>query len=243
VSGLGALGQTGGGKIVLGGGLDDGANGGTAGDGIPDGFAWGQSDNSDWSSGVRLSRERGADSIRLLSGGGDIIIRGRASNANNTGLGVMVFDGVGINSGTGRVDITGVGSTTWHGIEFAPWDWANRISITSGSTSPTAISIVGSTRANNGSSGVYIAYRGAQGTTTGYSLSATGAGGGIYISGTSAAGASTIGLRLESMDILAASGPITLESGTTPFILERSILGAKAGSSVTVSSSNITNLK
>jgi hypothetical protein len=42
------------------------------------------------------------------------------------------------------------------------------------------------------------------------------------------------------MDILAASGPITLESGTTPFILERSILGAKAGSSVTASSSNIT---
>jgi hypothetical protein len=176
VSGLGTPGQTGGGKIVLGGGLDDGANGGTAGDGVPDGFAWGDSNYSDWSSGVRLSRERGADSIRLLSGGGDIIIRGRASAVTNIGLGVMVFDGVGINSGTGKVDITGVGAS-WHGIEFAPWDWANRITITSAATNTTAISIVGSTTSTTGDGGVFIGYRSAHGSNTGYTLAATGAGG------------------------------------------------------------------
>jgi hypothetical protein len=67
-----------GGKIVLAGGLDDGANGGTAADGIPDGFAY-RGGNAGEAVDIRSN-------ITLDSDGGEIIIRGE-QNGSAEGVG------------------------------------------------------------------------------------------------------------------------------------------------------------
>jgi hypothetical protein len=73
-----------GGKIVLAGGLDNGANNGTSGDGIPDNFAWNAQTND--KAGVQFGPIGGSaglsgSSINLQSNGGDIIVRGYTSKS------------------------------------------------------------------------------------------------------------------------------------------------------------------
>ena len=60
--------STSGGKIVLAGGLDNGSNGGTASDGIPDGYAY--------RGGYASEAVKIGSNVILNSGGGEIIIRG-----------------------------------------------------------------------------------------------------------------------------------------------------------------------
>jgi len=106
-----------GGKIILAGGLDDGANGGVASDGIPDNYAYRGA--GEYTGGVNLGVAGGTGTVvSLLSGGGDIIIKGRsASNGSNSRPGVTSQSNLLINSGTGRIHIQGVSSVN-HGIEF-----------------------------------------------------------------------------------------------------------------------------
>ncbi len=94
---------TSGGMIVLAGGADDGANGGTAGDGIPDGFAV----NPDYI-GVEVDEE-----FTLNSGTGDIIIRGKSTfTGDDYGYGVYLDRGINITGGD--IYITGIGSDSIH---------------------------------------------------------------------------------------------------------------------------------
>lgn len=103
-----------GGLIVLAGGNDDGSNGGIANDGIPDGFAW---NNKSAMGGVQLGNPGSAgNSINLLSGGGDIVIRGRTSSVQAAG--VVTQGSFTINAGTGKVVIDGR-SDNDHGLFFA----------------------------------------------------------------------------------------------------------------------------
>jgi gliding motility-associated-like protein len=106
-----------GGKIILAGGLDDGANGGVASDGIPDSYAYRGA--GEYTGGVNLGVAGGTGTVvSLLSGGGDIIIKGRsASNGSNSRPGVTSQSNLLINSGTGRINILGVSSIN-HGIEL-----------------------------------------------------------------------------------------------------------------------------
>ncbi|MFM8374355.1 MAG: hypothetical protein ACKOCO_18445, partial [Bacteroidota bacterium] len=116
----------GGGRITLAGGLDNGANGGVAGDGLPDGHAW-QAGTSN-SAGVMLGTQAaGHDAnITIYSGGGDILIRGRNTMGYaNVCSGVAAFEGFTIDGGTtGSIIINGLssGSTSYlTGIDLQGW--------------------------------------------------------------------------------------------------------------------------
>lgn len=103
--------DSGGGDIYFAGGNDDGSNGGSAGDGLPDGFAYGAAATS-------LTPPQSAaggtaavflDRTTLSAGAGAIVVRG-----HGTGGGSIWQTGVWINRGLVRaasVDISGNGST------------------------------------------------------------------------------------------------------------------------------------
>ena len=149
-----------GGKIVLAGGSDNGAYGGVAGDGIPDNFAWNAQTNI--AAGVQFGPIGGsaaitAASINLLSSGGDIIIRGYTST-NTAYPGITTQKTFKIDSGTGTIKIHG-GSSSGHGFEWVYGIDAADFVITSASTSPNAISIIGETSKAGGYTGGIIALR------------------------------------------------------------------------------------
>ena len=184
-----------GGNIILAGGLDDGANGGTANDGIADGYAYrGYNDSivaADFGGGVIL------DSSSATSGG-DIIIRG-----SGYGEGVKSDGTLKIDSGTGTITIDGK-STQDHGVEFK----GDAIAITTENTTSDAIKITGTTTG----SGNYGVVLGSGGTTSRNTLiQATGANGGITISGTSADSIGLYGTQKGTLQILSQSGDITLK--------------------------------
>lgn len=100
--------QSNGGDIILGGGLDDGANGGIAGDGRPDGFA--SAPSSAALSGVLLTGgtlDAGTGSIRIL-GIGSL----NAIGCNNTCWGVRIQGSSLSTLGNGSIYIYGKGGGT-----------------------------------------------------------------------------------------------------------------------------------
>ncbi|WP_396187152.1 beta strand repeat-containing protein, partial [Flavobacterium sp.] len=107
-----------GGKIVLAGGLDDGANGGTASDGIPDNYAY--RGTGAYVGGVNLGPAEGVGTVvSLLSGGGDILIRGQsASGTTNPRAGVVSQTKLAINSGAGRINVLGISSVAYSGTDL-----------------------------------------------------------------------------------------------------------------------------
>ncbi|MFM8487340.1 MAG: hypothetical protein ACKOCH_13485, partial [Bacteroidota bacterium] len=146
--------NTQGGMIVLAGGLDDGANGGTASDGIPDNYAY---RGADQVGGVNLGPASGTGTVvSLLSAGGDIRIKGRTAGASsNFKAGVVSQANVLISSGAGRIDIEGV-SSLWHGIEFS-WGATPNIAITSDyAGAGPAIRIAGGTTASSAMEGIKL---------------------------------------------------------------------------------------
>ncbi len=206
---------TGGGKIVLAGGLDDGGThaglaGLTANDGTPDGYAktttTASVQNVVDGAGVSvgLAGNTGS-SVNLLSGGGDIVIRGQGAAS----AGVTSQDIFKIDSGTGRVDMQGK-STGTYGIRFG-WLGTPNWAISSANTTANAITVAGQgglLLGNVGSGNMLI--------------QATGAGGGVNLSGvitsTGAAWGTYVTNAGATMQILAQSGPINLtgfRSGTS----------------------------
>ncbi|MCG5644949.1 YDG domain-containing protein [Flavobacteriaceae bacterium LSUCC0859] len=120
------------GKIVLAGGLDDGSNNGTSGDGIPDGFTY-RADENIQSLGI-------GDNVSIDSDGGQVILRGQAFNgvSGNTNL-----HGIGIGSGF-SLD-AGSGSVLMHGKNFdrsAIYNGNGGFAIQSSSTNNPAIEII-----------------------------------------------------------------------------------------------------
>jgi autotransporter-associated beta strand protein len=119
--------STSGGRIVLAGGLDDGSNGGTAGDGIPDGYTYRQF----YDYGIK-SVDLGAN-VTLNSAGSDIILRG---NGGEVGVGIT-GTGTSILSGVGNITIAGNSTNDW-GVYLANsptiQSTSGNISITSTST-------------------------------------------------------------------------------------------------------------
>ncbi|MBS1157532.1 MAG: Filamentous hemagglutinin, N-terminal, partial [Proteobacteria bacterium] len=111
--------STNGGKIVMAGGLDDGANGGTAGDGIPDGYATSATANY---SGVSIGRLNNAATAgtTIQSGGGDILIRGKSTATTGSGMGISFSHSGTLNAGTGTLTMEGI-SSSYHGIELSAW--------------------------------------------------------------------------------------------------------------------------
>ncbi len=204
-----------GGKIVMAGGADNGANGGVSGDAVPDEFAWNGSNTTTYGAnvagGLSLGLPAGTGTvISLNSSGGDIILRGSTSN-NNGYPGITSQGSLKIESGTGKITIYGK-STTGHGIELT-YGASPNIAINSSATSSPAIDIkgiasvsgIGLFMSNNASGNILI-----------QSTAATG--GGITLEGV---GTGNIGLILGAINsniatqVLSQSGPITLKGKGT----------------------------
>jgi fibronectin-binding autotransporter adhesin len=238
-----------GGKIVMAGGFDNGAYGGTSGDSIPDNFAWNAFTGD--KAGVQFGPIGGNDaingsSINLLSNGGDIIIRGYTSNVSPF-PGMTTQKSFKIDSGVGKITMFG-GSTTGHGFEWVYGIDAADFVITSASTSSNAISITGATSRSGYSAGIVALRSGS------YLIQSTAStGGGIqFIGDNQTASGNQIyftGSATTAGYILSKNGPIVYSGngGSTGFLSESAIkLGSNSAvtingvtSSVSSSSANI----
>ncbi|MFM9001124.1 MAG: beta strand repeat-containing protein, partial [Verrucomicrobiota bacterium] len=142
----------------------------------------------------------------VSTGGGDIILRGRSFTSSTNGYGAW---GVGVDttttfdSGTGTIRLDGISQSASGDAYNMGVRLLGNASMTSASTSATAIHLSGT----GGSAA--SSYSGGQGlrlTGTANLLTATGAGGGIKLSGTP--GSEVWAVVFEGGSILAASGPI-----------------------------------
>jgi len=203
-----------GGKIIMAGGPDNGANGGISGDGIPDGFAWNGSNgtayNANTLGGLTLGPRAGTGAlVSLQSNGGDIILRGSTSN-NNAYPGITSQGKLRIESGAGKITMYGK-STTGHGIELT-YGAAPSVAISSSSAGMPAIDILGTTTATANTYTGFWACNNAAGNILIQSTSVTG--GGVAIEGTSG---NYSGIRLGTgstniiSQVLSQSGPIILK--------------------------------
>lgn len=178
--------STNGGKIIMAGGADNGNNGGTSGDGIPDGFAWNGSNSTTYGAndvgGLTLGPRAGTGTVvSLMSGGGEIILRGSTSN-NNSYPGITSQANLKIVSGTGKITMYGK-SVSGHGVELT-YGASPTVAISSSSTATPAIDIKGTTT-TAGYSGFWISNN-ANGSILFESNAATG--GGITVEGVSSSG-------------------------------------------------------
>lgn len=210
---------SGGGSIVIGGGLDSNS------DDRPDGFATSATDD-----GVEFGTST-ANITTIHSGGGDVVIKGQSTRTAAAQVRGFVSTGsLTVNSGGGSIAITGETLSITNGLQFGfQAGSGSGARLSSSASSGTAISISGKT-ANSSSNGVSI------GGGDSNLIEATG-GGDIIISATGAGNNS--GIALNDVDILASSGDIQLDAGTGRIALTDTTLGQKAGSSVTASSSDV----
>jgi hypothetical protein len=162
-------------------------------------------------------------------------MRGTGSRVTNIGAGILLRDGVGINSGTGRIIMDARGSS-WVGLEIAPFDGNKVSTITSAAAGGTAISIYGSSES---SGGVLMLNRSGFGSAAGYRILATGSGG-ISITGRSN---TQTAVSIGGADIHALSGPIDIDAGLRTLELVSSKIGGlttDANLALRPSSANIT---
>ena len=110
--------NTNGGDIVMAGGLDNGANGGTAGDGIPDGYTFSTVSTS---SGISIGRNNATANAytSIKSDGGNILMRGKSTGASPS-MGIHFANRGELRAGTGTLTMLGEASN-YHGIELSAW--------------------------------------------------------------------------------------------------------------------------
>jgi hypothetical protein len=225
--------ETNGGKIWLAGGLDDGGADASittsrgkwssvvASDGLPDGYAVGMSVNNAWDVGVFIE-----GGTLLNSKGGDIFIAGAQSTSSLSGYAhIALKNGARVDSGTGRIAMWGralAGTSNWSQGIILNWDDnTTPVVVSSNATTSDAITVYSDSQAGAACSrgitgwwhGVWSASRGYQGSQ----ILATGLGGGITLTGlgstsTSCSGGDGWGVNIEFADVLAKSGPITVNA-------------------------------
>ncbi|NDG41925.1 MAG: hypothetical protein EBY28_21780, partial [Betaproteobacteria bacterium] len=240
---------SGGGKITLAGGLDNGGStvtsGRTAGDGLPDGYASGNA--SGIGSALRGVHLQTAG-VMVYSGGGNIFMAGQGAASVPAG-GQLIgfqFEGGVIDSGTGKIALYGrsnatnnTNNQTSYGMHLNGNADNASTNITSANTGADAITMVGdaSTSTTTGSSGILVYYSGAA-ASAGAVITATGAGGGITLIGKSSTSIIGTGLTGDGIDlnftqVLAKSGPITLNGSGGPYGIS---MGGRtlAGNGVTI---------
>ncbi len=227
-NGLTTSNLTGGGKIVLAGGLDNGANEGTANDGIPDGFA-----SNSTNVGINLGTTK-SNFTQMYSGGGDIIVRANSTASGTvTAVGLFQWGKWLANSGQGAIDINGK-AVSFYGINFTEpvsnvTTGDMHLQLISAKTSGTAISINGT---STNLYGVVFNYNNPKEilATGGGDIIVNGTGGGIYQ-----------GIFLQNQDILASAGAITMNAGATGFSFNSAgtRIGSKTGSTIASSTANV----
>ena len=223
--------STSGGKIWMGGGLDDGGGDAsitasrgkwstvTSGDNLPDGYAVGSNSNDNWRIGIYIS-----SGSTFRSGGGDIFMAGAAGpTGTDGGAHIGVSPNVIIDSGSGRIAMWGraiSGSTSWtQGICLDWGDNALPVIITSDASTADAITIYSdsSVSTNASNRGIVAYWHGVLDAKRGYQglqILASKSGGGISLTGigssTNSGAGDGHGLWFEFTDILAIDGPIKL---------------------------------
>jgi autotransporter-associated beta strand protein len=206
---------TNGGNLALGGGNDNGSNGGVSNDGIPDQYAYVGQALGNVLSGINLGVKGSVGTvITLQTDGGNISMRGYSTNLN-TQSGISTQGNLLINAANGTIFMDG-SSTTGNGIEFTVGAQPNIAIVSSSSTTP-AITMDGTTSAAN-KNGLWLANH-SVGNVLIQSTSSTG--GGILLDGNSTNVTGTGGLvigRLGSStqvtQILSASGTIDLRGNS-----------------------------
>ncbi len=208
---------SGGGAITLGGG---------SGASAADGYA--VSANASKLGGVNLGDQDNASSLTTIySGGGNVLIRGKQTGSS--AMGVQWMNGGDLNAGLGTVRIDGLNTGGGHGIELGAFHQGGELVVraSGGDAATPAIDILG-VGAGTGRGVLAQVVR----------LHSLGAGG-IAIKGTAgASGPRGIDAR-SKLDMLAGSGPITLDGGTAGIEHVGSI-GALSSSPITTSSSQVT---
>ncbi len=221
-----------GGRIWLAGGLDDGGADASittsrgkwssvqAGDGLPDGYATGYNATDTWRIGVFMNT-----SSSLKSGGGDIFIAGAQGPTSSSDYGhIQLNPDTVVDAGNGRVAMWAkslAGANNWsQGILLNYGDSTSKVTVTSNAASSDAITLYSDSSIGNSCSrgitagywhGAYDAAKGWQGVQ----ILATNAGGGITLTGIGSRTSgcdSGWGIQAEFVDVLAKSGPITLNA-------------------------------
>ena len=172
-------------SIVTSGGSVTLAGGDAAGSGYAEGLTATDAEGIRYYNALSIDTSVKANGVS--TGGGDVVLRGRSRTSVNGGMGAwgVGVDGVTtIDSGTGTIRIDGIsriisGDSFSMGIRFF-----TNASLTSASTSPTAIHVTGTggSAASSYSGGQGIRFEGGANL-----LATTGTGGGIKLSGTNGA--------------------------------------------------------
>ena len=174
----------------------------------------------------------------LNSNGGNISIRGTNANISNAAMSFGVsFRGSTILSGAGKIAINGIarGSSSANAQGVSNW---GLLTLRSANTTSDAISIIGDASATVNS----VSSLGINLSTL---IEATGAGGGISLSGKSGTETGGNASTNISGNILAVSGPITLSGENSTGVQNNinfvgaTVIGKKASTNVLASSSNI----
>jgi hypothetical protein len=216
-----------GGNITYGGGLDDGGaantelTGRTAGDGIPDGYAAG---NTGWGQNSGLDF---VGAYQVLSGGGDISMAGRGSvESTDNDWGITLRGGM-VFSGTGKIAMYGKSpaSCSINSHRGIVTGYGGETFIISNNTGARAIYLYGNTASCNNGGSVYA--NAIEGWTS-YTRVATPAGGDVEIYGIQGSASYVVGtwgndyeesniLALNYWDVLSQNGDIKLvaEKATT----------------------------
>jgi len=203
---------------------------------VGDSYAVGDStlDGGRYHGGVEMR-----NSTSLTSGGGNITLRGKSYNASDNGTNGIVWDGGAIDAGAGKIVMDGVsrgsGSVNSQAVSMAV-----AVSIKSSNSETDAITITGDasgTTAGAASIGINMP------SGVGNVIQNTG-GGGIALTGISGTATYSAGFQMNSANVLANSGPISLTgryaTGSAFNCGSGFTIGKKAGTDVTSSSSNIT---
>ena len=181
-----------------------------------------------------------SSATNLTSGGGNIALYGKSYDASDKSTTGVLSDGGTIDAGSGKILIDGVargsGSVNSQAVNMAA-----AVNISSSSSASDAITITGDGSATNASGSSYSI---GINTPIGGTIQATG-GGGITLNATAGTAAGVWAIQMNSVSILANSGPISLtgNAGSNSdyyFAVAGATIGQKAGTAVTSSSSDIT---
>ncbi len=163
-----------GGDVVLGGGLDNGANGGVASDGRPDNFAWG---NGGLNDGITLNNGD------ITTGAGNIQMWGKGQNGGSfTQYGTYIYGGSALSSSSGNISIYGIGGNGTND-NYGVYLSGNTSSITASSSGLITLDGTGGNGSTIGNFGVKVD-AGADILSDGMGL----AGDGIIVNGTAGTG-------------------------------------------------------
>ena len=166
-----------------------------------------------WGSGIELGTNGQSSNLTISSAGGDITLRGSSSANTTDKLGIKLWQGATIDSGTGAIIIDGAtsgstGTINAHAFEIFGQNLAPT-TIQSAKTSGTAISITGVT---TGTSSDSVAVSTFNGTATNFhKIQATG-GGDISITGSSPA-TTAFSVRWNATYLFAV-GNVTINTGS-----------------------------